>query len=219
MEAGDAGLVEIAELAVGDEPEAWRASGFRVEGDGTCQVGGVRLRIVGRADGPGMRGWTLTLAGPSTVDGVPTGWADGPPVGADDPGAHLNGVTGIDHVVALTPDLDRTTAALSAIGLEARRTRDAGRGRVQRFFRLGTVILELVGPAEPTGEGPARLWGLAFTVADLDATVAALAGRIGDAKEAVQPGRRIATLHAGEDVSVPVAFMSPEPGVTAPPRR
>ena len=94
----------------------------------------------------------------------------------------------------MTPDLDRTTAALGAVGLEARRTREAGGGRQQRFFRLGEVILELVGPAEPAGEGPAAFWGLAFTVADIDATAAHLAGRIGEPKAAVQPGRRIATL-------------------------
>ena len=33
---------------------------------------------------------------------------------------------------------------------------------------MGEAILELVGPAEPRGAGPARFWGLAFTVADID---------------------------------------------------
>ena len=42
----------------------------------------------------------------------------------------------------------------------------------QTFFRLGPVILELVGPPQPDGDGPARFWGIAFTVADLDATAA-----------------------------------------------
>jgi hypothetical protein len=45
-------------------------------------------------------------------------------------------------------------------------------------------------------------------VADLDATAARLDGRIGRPKDAVQSGRRIATLHAGDEISVPVAFMS-----------
>ena len=30
----------------------------------------------------------------------------------------------------------------------------------QVFFRLGEVILELVGPPEPAGDGPARFYGL-----------------------------------------------------------
>ena len=43
---------------------------------------------------------------------------------------------------------------------------------------------------------------------DIDATAALLEGRIGATKDAVQTGRRIATLHAGDEISVPVAFMS-----------
>ena len=120
-------------------------------------------------------------------------------------------MTSIDHLVVLTPDLDRTTEALGAVGVEARRTREAGRGRLQRFFRLGEVVLEVVGPIDPSGDGPATFFGLALTVADLDATVSHLAGRIGDPKDAVQPGRQIATLRTGDEVSVPIAVMSPEP--------
>jgi hypothetical protein len=129
--------------------------------------------------------------------------------------AHPNGVTRIDHLVVTTPDLDRTTAALEAAGLAARRTREAGRERRQRFFRLDEVIVELVGPVEPAGDGPATLWGFAFTVADLDATAGGLAGRIGEPRQAVQAGRRIATLRRSDEVSVPVAFMSPPPPITS----
>jgi Glyoxalase/Bleomycin resistance protein/Dioxygenase superfamily len=208
----------LAEVTVGDDAAAWRVAGFAVDDGGHCRVGAVGLRLAGRAAGPGMAGWTLagvddraaTAAG--DVDGVPTAYAAG-----DDPagrGDHPNGVVLLDHLVMVSPDLDRTTEALGALGIEARRTREAGRGRRQRFFRLGEAILELVGPAEAAGTGPAHLWGLAFTVVDLDATVRWLGEHSGGAKEAVQPGRRIATLHAGDEVSVPVAFMS-GPGGTA----
>src|SRR5699024_3325154 len=112
---------------------------------------------------------------------------------------------------AITVDLDRTTAAIEAAGVAARRTREAGRGRLQRFFRLGEVILELVGPAEPTVEGPATFWGLAFTLADLDATAAELGDRGGAQTPAVQSGRPIATLRKDDAVSVPIAFMSGAP--------
>lgn len=209
---GDA--ARVVELAIGDTPAAWRSVGFAVGDDATCRVGTVRLHLAGRDAGPGLLGWTLTgglPAGPGAIDGVPTASAPDPEPEPGDPGSppdHGNGVRLIDHLVAVTPDVDRTTAALAAWGVEARRTREAGGGRVQRFFRLGEVILELLGPAEPAGDGPARLWGLAFTVADIDATARSLAGRIGDVKDAVQRGRRIATLHAGDEVSVPVAFMS-----------
>ena len=83
----------------------------------------------------------------------------------------------------------------------------------QAFFKLGEVILELVGPAEPQADaGPPRFFGLAFTVRDLDETAAFLGDRLHAAKDAVQPGRRIATLDkALGGSSVPIAFMTPEP--------
>jgi hypothetical protein len=228
-----AGPGRLSEVVVGDDPAAWAAVGFAVGDDGTCPVGTVRLRLVGSGDprGRGLVAWTLARPdsdafgggepgggspGEGLLDGLPTtlaadagSEADGA-AGATATGAHPNGVTHIDHVVVLTPDLDRTTAAIEALGIEVRRTREAGPGRRQRFFRLGEAILELVGPVEPRGDGPARFYGLAFTVTDLDATAGHLAGRISTPKAAVQPGRRIATLRAGDDVSVPVAFMSPD---------
>lgn len=220
--------VEIVELVVGDEPTAWRSVGFTVGDGGECPVGGVRLRLAGRAGGPGLSGWTLAGGGdgdgdapggaPGDLDGVPTAFAGPDPTPAGD-GDHPNGVRSLDHVVVVTDDLDRTTGALAAVGVEPRRDRDAGRGRRQRFFRLGEVILELVGPVDPRGDGPARLWGLAFTVADIDATARSLPGLVGAPRDAVQPGRRIATLHAGDDVSVPVAFMSAPPGGMSGPHR
>jgi hypothetical protein len=109
----------------------------------------------------------------------------------------------------MTADLDRTTTALEALGIVARRTREAGQGRRQRFFRLGEVILEVVGPVDHAGDRPAAFWGLAFTVADIDATAAYLVGRLSEPRNAVQQGRRIATLRSGGEVSVPLAFMSP----------
>lgn len=213
----------LVEIEIGDDPAAWAALGFTVDGD-VARVGGVDLRLVGPGiRGRGMVGWTLALADDDEavvsgdLDGIPTRVVpppDIPEARAGEglaPAPHANGVVAIDHVVVLTPDLERTTAALDAAGIVARRTRQAGRGRLQRFFRLGEVILEVVGPAAPAGDGPASFFGLALTVADIDATVDHLADRIGAAEPAVQPGRRIATLRTGDEVSVPIAVMSPEP--------
>ena len=210
----------LIEIAVGDAPVDWSSVGFAVADDGTSAIGPTRLRLAGTAGGRGILGWTLADLDdgdddlPADLDGLPTA-AGEPPGPAAAPPAHPNRVVGLDHIVAMTPDLDRTTAALEAAGIAARRTREAGQGRLQRFFRVGPTILELVGPVEPRGAGPARFWGLAFTVDDIDATAAHLAGRIGEPKDAVQQGRRIATLRAGDEISVPVAFMSP-PGSPAP---
>ena len=93
----------------------------------------------------------------------------------------------IDHVVVATPDLDRTIAAVEAgLGLPLLRTRDAGSAGApmrQAFFRMGEVVLEVVGGAEPEpGGGPARFYGIAITVEDLDAAVDHAGDRIGQAQ-------------------------------------
>jgi catechol 2,3-dioxygenase-like lactoylglutathione lyase family enzyme len=207
-------VVTIDELHVADSPDAWRAIGFAVDGD-VCQVGTVRIRLGG--GGTGITGWTLrdVPADLTDIDGVvsrPAPCAGGtsrlrgtqPPNPQETP---PNGVTRIDHLVFMTPDLPRTTAAVVALGLDVRRERDAGTFQ-QVFFRLGEVILELVGPAEG-GPGPASLWGATFAVEDLDATVAFLGDRVGRVKDAVQPGRRITTLQGKEiGITPAIAFMS-----------
>ena len=106
-----------------------------------------------------------------------------------------------------TDDPDRTVLAYADVGLEVRRVRDLGNGTAQTFFHAGEVIIELVGPVpDVTGE---RFWGLAFTVADLGACAALLGDALGASKDAVQPGRRIATLrHKAVGLTVPIAFMS-----------
>jgi hypothetical protein len=129
--------------------------------------------------------------------------------GRGDP--HPNGTVAIDHVVALSPAPAHTIEALAAIGLEPRgkrHTNEYGPPYTQTFFRAGRPVLELIGPDEPTAEGPARFFGLAFTVADLDETAGFFGDRLGRVKDAVQPGRRIATLRREAGAGLPLAFMS-----------
>jgi hypothetical protein len=134
---------------------------------------------------------------------------------------HPNGVLLIDHIVLATGDSARTTAALEAVGLVARgvrQTESYGAPMRQTFFRAGEVIVELIGPdgSAAGAGGPSAFFGLAYTVADLDATATLLAEHLGTIKDAVQPGRRIVTLrHKPLDMSVATAFMSPEPGAAA----
>jgi hypothetical protein len=119
----------------------------------------------------------------------------------------------IDHVVVATPDVDRTVAAFSAAGSEPRRERRAGTADVpmrQVFFRLGGTIAEVVGPLTAAGEGPATFWGLVLVVDDLDGAARALGDAVGPVRDAVQPGRRIATVrHRVLGLSVATALMSP----------
>jgi hypothetical protein len=82
----------------------------------------------------------------------------------------------------------------------------------QVFFRMGEVILELIGQIDSAGEGAPGFFGIAVTVDDLDGLAADLGEHLGNIKDAVQDGRRIATLrHREVGMSVATAFMSPEP--------
>lgn len=203
----------LTELTVADPPEAWRSGGFTVRDDGTVRIGSVTLRLVGREQGKRIQGWSFDGWSDGDIDGLATSGAPATEGGPDD---HPNGATMIDHVVILSPDLDRTVAVLEGFGFDVRRTRDTdtyGAPMRQVFFRSGEVVLELIGPPEPMGDGPAGFFGLAITVTDLDATAALLGEACGVPKDAVQPGRRIATLrHKAVGMSVATAFMTPEPG-------
>jgi hypothetical protein len=202
----------IDELKLGDEPGAWAALGFAVEGD-VCVLGDMRIRFGASDAGKGLVGWSLRGVEGAELDGLLTTRSDqAPPEAAP---THPNGITTLDHVVAFTPALDRTVAALWGAGLDLRRIREeptpAGAPR-QAFFRLGASILEVVQqPAETIedADGPAFFWGLAFVAPDLDATVARFGDGAGEPRDAVQPGRRIATLRRSAGLSVPVALMSP----------
>jgi hypothetical protein len=82
----------------------------------------------------------------------------------------------------------------------------------QVFFRLGEVILELIGQPGAAGAGEPGFFGLAITVDDLDAVAETLGDHLGGIKDAVQDGRRIATLrHRDLGMSVATALMTPEP--------
>jgi hypothetical protein len=208
-------MVTVDEITLADQPSAWEALGFVVS-DGAVQLGGVRVRLAGESAGHGIVGWSLSGIETSELDGLPTTRSSlpPPPVAAE----HPNGVLAIDHVVVVSPMLDRSVQALQAAGLDLRRIREqptpAGAPR-QAFFRLGEAILEVVQEPEQVIEqrsdgtnGPARFWGLALLVGDLDRTVARLAEQVSGIRPAVQPGRRIVTLRRSAGLTLPVALMS-----------
>jgi protein-L-isoaspartate(D-aspartate) O-methyltransferase len=186
----------------------WAALGFAVGEDGGCDVGAIRLQL-GTA-GEGICGWALRDVAGGSIDGLRT-VASGAPRRESAP-PQPNGIVGVDHVVVATPDFARTTTALAEAGLQLRRVREAGGTAQQGFYVLGDAVLEVVGPLEPDGDGPALFWGLTLVAADLDATCAALGeDMVGAPRDAVQPGRRIATLRRAAGLGTAVALMSPLP--------
>ncbi len=206
--------LEVVELVVGDPPAAWREAGFTVDDAGIARVGTVRIRCTGSGES-GILGWVVRgVDDPAELDGLATIVCDEPLAAADD---HLNFATIVDHVVVMTPAIERTIAAFRAAGCVPRRERAAGsrdRPLRQMFLRAGEVIIEVVGPPtlpqDPERAGaPAAFWGIACTVSDIDGCAVVLGDRLGAVRDAVQPGRRIATLrHERLGVSVPIAFMS-----------
>src|SRR5215211_32274 len=85
---------------------------------------------------------------------------------------------------------------------------NATRPPARRFFNLRTLVLEVV---EAEGADP-RLWGLTVVVEDLEA----LGPPVGEPRDAVQPGRRIATVPEEAGLPAALAFMTPRPQRSAP---
>jgi len=200
---------QLTAITLGDTPQAWRDAGFRVGSGDVVTLGSTAVRLTG--SGAGFEGWALDGVS-APIDGLPTTDAPEPGAGAE---PNPNGISRIDHVVFRTGDCERTIAAFVDAGFEVRGGRSTtsyGAPMRQTFFWAGDVILELVGPdeGEPTTDEPTSIFGLALVADDLDATAASLGELLGEPKDAVQPGRRIAGLrHRQVGMSLPLAVMSP----------
>lgn len=205
--------VKVEWLTVAGDPAAWRSIGLTVTEGGLIPLIGTSIRVVPEADGErGLIAWALSGGGPggdpsSDIDGLRTDVVDGAdPVFTD----HPLGASALDHVVVTTPDLERTSNALaSATGCELKRIRDLGKMR-QGFHRIGRggLIVELVErPDVPAG--PASFWGLVLIVDDIDAACVLIGeDGVSPPKDAVQPGRQIATVRETVGLGLPVALMT-----------
>ncbi len=204
----------LADLFVADDSRAWRDIGFDVEAD-CCRIGTTTIRFVDPGEGSGIVAWSFRDIDAPSLDGIVTRAPVEAEAVADARRAgHPNTSALIDHVVVMTPDMARTNRAFEAAGLECRRVRDVPGTdpvRQQGFYRSGEVVLEVVGPADPTGDADASLWGLVTVIENLDEAALALGDRLGSPKEAVQPGRRIATVRRSAGLAVPLAFITPDP--------
>ena len=211
-------MTRVASLLIEGDRDLWRSLGLTVTVDGIVPLYGTSLRIIEPVEPSpasglpgGIVGWELSGVSadvPNSVDGLNTLVVPArSPLFAD----HEMGAVGLDHVVVLTGDLQRTSAAITgATGCELKRIREVGTMR-QGFHRIGGggLIVEIVERPEVEGD-EAGFWGLVINVEDLDAAYRLLGeDRIGAPKDAVQPGRRIATIREDVGLGLPVALMTP----------
>jgi hypothetical protein len=214
---GSDGSPTIDEITIADPPVAWSDAGFDVDED-SFEIGSVVVRLAGPDAGRGIVACTMRDIATEGPYGLPVSRSAALRRDARER-VHPNGARTLDHLVAFSPSLERTVPALEQAGLDLRRIREeptpAGAPR-QAFFRLAEVILEVVelppgSREERNPDAPARFWGLAFAVEDLDQCAAYLGERLGGPRDAVQPGRRIATLRREAGLSPGIAFMTPAP--------
>jgi hypothetical protein len=217
-------MTTIADVWLSSSIEPWRRLGFSSfsvgQPDGlsvSCiSIAGLGFRFLPQIVGPSARGscatgWTVRSddATTNSVDGVATRV-----IAELVPALELThelAVSAIDHIVITTGLLERTCGAITEqLGLPLKRIRDAGHGVRQGFHRAGSLILEIVERPDLAPETPAEIWGVVFVVDDLDATVAWLGpDAVGATRDAVQNGRRIASIKKEVGLGLPVALMSP----------
>jgi predicted enzyme related to lactoylglutathione lyase len=103
-----------------------------------------------------------------------------------------NGADHIDHLVLMVGDADATANAIGKAFRLKPRARNMKTSRYA-FCKVGSTVLEIVGPPEPDGNPAAgRVWGITFGVPDMDRAVDTIRAHgvdMPDAHDAVQGGR------------------------------
>jgi hypothetical protein len=217
-------VTSILTLNVADDPSTWTAMGFTVIDD-HVRFGAdwPTIHLTGsQANARGIMSWTLIDEGSATqysakdVDGLVTRWQPTAAASASVSPNHENGITAIDHLVVMTPDVDRTVKVFESRGWECRRRREgAAYGQQQMrqaFFWLGEVIVEVVGPEtadEAKAHEPAAFFGLALTSSDLAVTQQFFGDLMKPPVDAVQAGRQITTISSRAGSTLAIAVMSP----------
>jgi catechol 2,3-dioxygenase-like lactoylglutathione lyase family enzyme len=125
-------------------------------------------------------------------------------------------IAALDHIVVHTPNPDRALAIYGArLGLDLRLDRENETwGARQMFFRCGDTVLEIGASLKaPVTDGPDRLGGLAWRVADPDAAQARLAAAgfdVSEVRQGRKPGTKVFTVRDAPG-GVPTLMLSAEP--------
>lgn len=202
-------MAVLLALHAGGQTKSWESIGLKFDGF-SCYLADVALEI--HEGTPALTGWTIAAEHPGVfdIDGIATTVVVASHSRASSSPCGTEKITGLDHVVINTDNLDRTCDALcERLGVEVRRERDAGNGVVQRFIKLSNTIIEVVTGPHITTPG-ASLWGMVISVDNMETWAAHCGPDVTSVpKQATQPGRLISTVRSGVGLGVPFAVMSP----------
>lgn len=124
----------------------------------------------------------------------------------------MGAVSGLDHIVIRTPDVERVAALYGArLGLDMRLDREV-MGRRLMFFRCGDAIVEIIHDNTIT-DGCDKLWGISWRAADADLTRERLANAgldASDVRTGMKPGTRVFTVR-NKTCGVPTLMVQPSP--------
>lgn len=206
--------VGLAELHIADVSSRWEDIGFYVF-CGSSQLGNTRLLFEFDDEHADLTPNCITawgLSGTTRTELVEQNEGIKTFVGEQavhQPNCrHPNHATHIDHVVLNTPHLPRTLQTLEDAGFILKRVREASQKMDQAFYRLGDVILEVVGHPSKHSDEPASLWGFICAVPNLEQTAVVVGEQLGSIRDAVQLGHKIATLTRNSPISVPLGFIA-----------
>lgn len=125
-------------------------------------------------------------------------------------------VFSMDHIVVQTPDPERAAALYGArLGLDMAldRTNEAWGSRLM-FFRCGDMIFEVAHSLKAgKGDGPDKLWGMTWRVADADAAQARIAAagfNVSEVRAGRKPGTKVFTVR-DRTCGVPTLMLQPSP--------
>ena len=148
--------------------------------------------------------WRLSFVTPEASCGVPIALAErSRPARRRQKAARPDGVNALDHVVINTPNPDRALALYGArLGLDFRLDRSNPQwGSRLMFFRCGGAVVEIGARIDaPASDGPDRLTGLAWRIADPDAAQGRLAAAgfdVSEVRKGRKPGTKVFTVRSG----------------------
>jgi catechol 2,3-dioxygenase-like lactoylglutathione lyase family enzyme len=155
-----------------------------------------------------------TIFQPETTGGVMVGL-----MGFPRPASQAKGpVTGLDHVVMRTSNIDRAVANFGGrLGLDLRLDRtNAAIGARQLFFRVGDGVLEFGASLKhPPSDRPDSFGGLAWRVADAEAAQSQIAGAgfdVSEVRTGRKPGTKVFTVRDAPG-GVPTLMLQPSPAL------